>query len=307
MKHLICLFPCIVLALCPVWALAADKPSKAPELPELPEALRRLETSKGNEAGKSAARLQMKDGLLLLSLSASKPLTDTEWDAVAALHPKAFAFNNQALSDEGMDRLVALDPVSVTLRITPLTGAGVAKFGLMKNLRSLMTFHMHQATAEAKEALGSHPSLEELETAGDFCIEALSAPNLKSVGLSHLAVTVARIQELGKKPSVESLSLSGRNVTTLNNGCLAAVAKIHSLQTLKLSFAVLTYDGGLKQLEGLPNLRSLSLSQVDISAADLDKFKTALPSVKVSLIPMTAEYRKTWDAMMAKEAAPARR
>jgi hypothetical protein len=307
MKPLNRLFPFFVLALCPVWALAADKPSKSPELPELPQALRSLEASKRSHEGTPAARLQMKDGLLLLSLSTSKPLTDAEWDAVASLHPKAFGFNDQSLCDKDMDRLVALDPVSVSLRIIPLTGGGAAKFGQMKNLRSLTSHHLHQATPEAKEALANHPALEDFRSAGDFCIEALAAPHLKSVELAEKAATVARIQELVQKPSLATLSLFAHNITTIDDASLATVAKIQSLQTLKLAFTVLTYDGGLKQLQALPNLKNLSLYQVDLSPEDLQKFKDTFPSVKVNFTPMSADYRAKWDAMIAKQTNPAKR
>jgi hypothetical protein len=301
------LFPFLVLALCPLWALAADKPSKAPELPELPEALRSLEPSKRSHEGTPAARLQRKDGLLLLSLSTSKPLTDAQWDAVASLQPKAFGFNDQSLCDKDMDRLVALDPVSITLRITPVTGVGAAKFGLMKNLRSLTSHHLHQATPEAKDALANHQTLEDFRSAGDFCIEALSAPHLKSVELAEKAATVARIQELVQKPSLETLSLFAHNITTIDDASLATVSKIQSLQTLRLAFTVLTYDGGLKQLQALPNLKSLSLYQVDLSPADLQRCKDTFPSVKVNHTPMTPDYRAKWDAMIAKQTNPAKK
>jgi hypothetical protein len=249
----------------------------------------------------------MKDGLLLLALSTAKPLTDAQWDAVASLHPKSFAFNDQALTDRDMDRLVALDPVSISLRITPLTGVGAAKFGQMKNLRSLTSHHLHQPTPEAKAALANHPALEDFRSAGDFCIEALSAPNLKSVELAEKAATVARIEELVQKPSLETLSLFAHNITTINDASLATVAKIQSLQTLRIAFSVLTYEGGLKQLRSLPHLKSLSLYQVDLAPGDLEKFKEAFPSVKVNYTPMGADYRAKWDAMIAKEATPSKK
>lgn len=290
-----------VACLSSVCAFAEISTTKLPATPELPEALKSLTTSKRNHEGIPAARLMVKNGLLELHLSTAQPLTDAQWEAVGAIHPRVFSFNDQALSDKDMDRLVALDPVSVTLRITPVTGVGVAKFGLMKHLRSLTSHHMLLATPEAKDALANHPSLEDFRTAGDFCIEALSAPNLKSVELAQNAATVARIQQLVQKPSLETLNLFGHNVTTINDASLATVAKIQSLQTLKLAFTVVTYDGGLKQLQSLPNLKSLALYQVDISAADLQKFKEAMPSVKVTYTPMTPEYRTSWDAMIAKE------
>lgn len=283
---------------------AVAAPAEQPGLPELPQALRELVPSQRNHEGTPAVRLYRKDGLLGIGLSTRKPLTSAQWDAVASLHPRLFSFNDQALSDGDMDRLIALDPVSVSLRITPLTGAGAAKFGAMKNLRSLTSHHLHQPTLEAKEALTRLESLEDFRTAGEFCIEALGAPRLKSVELAEKAATAARVQELVRQPALEMLSLFAHNITTVNDACLADVAKLVSLKTLKIAFAAFTYESGLKHLEALPNLRSLSLYQVDVEAADLQRFQTACPLIKITHTPMNAEYRGKREAMLSREKTP---
>ncbi len=265
----------------------------------IPEALQSLVCSKRNHEGTPAVRIFTKDGLPAISLNTGAPLTDAQWDAVAALHPKWFSFNDLGLTDKGMGRLVALDPVSVTLRITPITGAGAAKFGAMKHLRSLTAHHLTQPTPEANEALASHPTLEDFRSAGDFCIAALRAPHLKSVELAQNAATPARVEELAAHSKIESLSLFAHNVITVDDACMASVAKIKTLKELKLAFTVLTFDHGLKQLLTLPDLSQLSLYMVDVSEADLQKFKAAMPKVQVKHTPMKPEYRKTWDEMIA--------
>lgn len=294
---------CAFLALTPVCPRANAAPPQQLEIPELPEALRELAPSKRDHPGTPAARLYRKDGLLGIGLSTQKPLTPAQWDAVASLNPRLFAFNDQSLSDGDMDRLVALDPVSVALRITPLTGTGAAKFGAMKNLRSLASHHLHQATPEAKEALTRLESLEDFRTAGEFCIEALGAPRLKSVELAEKAATAARVEELIRQSDLETLSLFAHNITTVNDACLVAVGKLAPLKTLKVAFAAFTYEGGLKHLEALPNLRSVYLNQVDVDPVDLKRLQDACPLVKITHIPMSAEYRSKWDAMRAKEKA----
>jgi hypothetical protein len=266
----------------------------------IPEALQSLVCSKRNHEGTPAIRIFTKNGLPAISINTAAPLTDAQWDAVAALHPKLFFFNDQGLTDKGMDRLVALDPVSVSLRITPITGAGAAKFGAMKHLTSLTSHHLHAPTPEAKEALANHPTLEDFRTAGHFCIEALGASHLKSVELAEKAATPARVEELAARSKIESLSLFGHNVITVDDACMASVAKIKTLKELKLAFTALTFEGGLKHLLALPDLRQLSLSMVDVSDADLQKFKAAMPKVQVKHTPMKPEYRKTWDEMIAK-------
>ncbi len=76
-----------------------------------------------------------------------------------------------------MDRLLALDPVSVGLNISPLTGKGFAKFGEMLSLVALHTNHTITPTAEAHGAFSHHPSLESFSTVGPFGVEVLEAPN----------------------------------------------------------------------------------------------------------------------------------
>jgi hypothetical protein len=278
------------------WASLHAAEQSAP----IPEALQSLVCSKRNHEGTPAVRIFTKAGLPAISLNTAAPLTDVQWDAVAALHPKWFSFNDQGLTDKGMDRLVALDPVSVTLRITPITGAGAAKFGAMKRLRSLTSHHLTQPTPEANEALASHPTLEDFRSAGDFCIAALRAPYLKSVELAQNAATPARVEELAAHSKIESLSLFAHNIITVDDACMTGVGKIKTLKTLRLSFVPLTFDGGLKPLLNLPHLTELSLYMVDVPDADLQKFKASRPQVKVKLTPMSADYRKALDKIIAK-------
>src|SRR5205809_785432 len=81
-----------------------------------------------------------------------------------------------ALDDTGMARLAALNPETVALNGSPVTGNGAAKFGEMKSLKALNTMHVTRPTPEAKAALGTHPALEVFSSDGAFCIEAVTAP-----------------------------------------------------------------------------------------------------------------------------------
>ena len=266
----------------------------------IPDALKSLVRSKRNHEEVPAVRVFAKDGLRAISLSTTAPLTDAQWDAVAALHPRVFLFNDQALTDKNMDRLVTLDAVEVTLRITPLTGAGAAKFGKMLHLRRLETHHMHEPTPQAEQALAYHPALEIFRTAGSFGIDALRAPKLKSVELAEQAANRASVEELAAHSKIETLSLFAHRILSVDDECLASVAKIKTLKTLRLSFVPLHFDGGLRHLLDLPSLTELSLYMVDVPDADLEKFKAARPQVKVKLTPMSADYRKTLDEIIAK-------
>lgn len=261
-------------------------------LPDLPEILSSMRASPVSHPGEPGAELRWKNGLLEMRLNSATPLTDAQWDAVASLKPRAFYFNHMALRDADMDRLIALDPVELYLRINPITGAGAAKFGMMRNLKSLDTHHMHKPTPEAAEALSQHPTLEYLRTAGDFCIEALRAPALKSVELAEAAATSARVEELAAHSRIEFLSLYAYNILTVDDACLRSVAKIQTLKRVRLAYASVTFEDGLKHLLSLPHLNALELFVSDISESDLAQLKTAAPRLHVKFSPMKPDYRE---------------
>ncbi|MEI7780361.1 MAG: sulfatase [Planctomycetota bacterium] len=269
-------------------------------LPELPAVLRPIQPSPRSHHGEKGAELLMKNGLLGIRLNSKTPLTPEQWEAVASLQPRAFHFNDAALRDEDMDRLIALDPMEISLRIVPLTGAGAAKLGQMPHLRLLETHHMHEPTPEAKEALAHHPSLETFRTAGDFCIDALRAPKLKSVELAERAVTIASVEQLAAHSRIEKLSLFAHNILAVDGDMLTSVAKIKTLKTLRLSFVTLAFEGELARLLDLPQLAKLHLAMADVSEGDLQRLQAAMPQVKVSFSPMPPEYRKTRDELIDK-------
>lgn len=298
----------LLAAIASLGATAFAKPPKDP-LPELPAVLQEVRPSPRSHEGDHGAQLILKHGLLGIQLNSKTPLTPEQWDAVASLRPQAFFFNDATLRDEDVDRLVALDPVEISLRIVPLTGAGVAQFGKMPHLRLLETHHMHAPTPEAKEALGNHPALETFRTAGDFGIEALRAPKLQTVEFAEKAITIPRVEELAAHSKIKSLSLFAHRILRVDGAMLESVAKIKTLETLKLAFVTLAYDGELDRLVDLPNLKELHLRTADVSEEDLQKFRAAMPKVKVTFTPMAPDYRTIRDEIIAKarqaEAVPA--
>jgi hypothetical protein len=140
----------------------ADAQNITVPLPELPATLKSIKASPRSHKHAKGAELTLKNNVLGIRLNSVTPLTPEQWDAVASLHPRSFNFNDRALRDEDMDRLVALDPVEVELRITPLTGKGAAKFAEMRSLTKLVSHHLLTPTPEAK-ALATHPTLDHCE------------------------------------------------------------------------------------------------------------------------------------------------
>ncbi len=269
-------------------APAQNKPAPLPEVPEV------LKSAKATLADRKP------DGLTL-SVDSKTPLSAEQWAAIAALHARAFSFSGSALDDAGMQRLVALNPVTVTVNGSLVTGNGAAKFGEMKSLKALHTLHITKPTPEAKTALGAHPSLEVFSSDGAFCIEAVTAPKLQRVDLKHGAASDQFAALLKNHPSLESVRLWAKGYAGLSDAALASLVTIPKLNKLSLEFSVFTYAGGLNRLKELPGLVTLDLKDIALSPEDLAKLKADLPKVKLTFTPMTAEYRAQWDGWAAKK------
>ena len=267
---------------------AQNKPAPVPEVPEV------LKPAKATLADR-------KPGGLVLGVDSKTPLSAEQWEAIAALHVRSFSFSGSALDDLGMQRLVALNPEAVTVNGSLVTSAGAAKFGEMKSLKTLHTLHITRPTPDAKVALSRHPALEVFSTDGAFCIEAVTAPRIRSVDLKHGAADDRFIALLKHHPSLESVRLWNKGYATLSDAALASLVTIPKLNKLSLEFSVFTYAGGLNRLKELPNLATLELKDVALSNEDLAKLKADLPKVKLTATPMTPEYRAQWDAWAAKK------
>ena len=269
-------------------AYAQNKPSLLPEVPEV------LKPAK-------ATLSERKPDGLTLSVDSKTPLTAGQWDAIATLRARAFSFSGAALDDAGMARLVALNPVTVTVNGSLVTGNGAAKFGEMKSLKALHTLHITKPTPEAKAALGAHPTLEVFSSDGAFCIEAVTAPKLQRVDLKHGAASDPFVALLKNHPSLESVRLWAKGYAGLSDAALASVVTIPKLSKLSLEFSVFTYAGGLNRLKEIPHLATLDLKDVALAPEDLARLKADLPKVKITFTPMSAEYRAQWDAWAAKK------
>ncbi|MEO6785363.1 MAG: hypothetical protein ABI318_04445 [Chthoniobacteraceae bacterium] len=260
-------------------------------LPEVPDVLKPAK----------AVLSEKKPGGLALSVDSKTPLSAGQWDAIAALHARSFSFSGAALDDSGMQRLVALNPEAVTVNGSLVTGVGAAKFGEMKSLKTLHTLHITRPTPEAKAALSVHPALEVFSSDGAFCIEAVTAPRLRQVDLKHGAASDQFVALLKNHPSLESVRLWNKGYATLSDVCIASLVTIPKLTRLALEFSVFTYAGGLNRLKEIPNLATLDLKDVALSADDLAKLKSDLPKVKITFTPMTPEYRTQREAWAAKK------
>lgn len=259
--------------------------------PEIPEVLKSVNVTIADKKPEGPT----------LTLDSKTALSPAQWDAIAALHPRSFAFVGAALDDAGMQRLAKMNPVAVTINGSSVTGAGAARIGEMKSLKILNTLHITKPTPEAKEALSAHPALEVYSTDGAFCIEAVTAPHLLRVDMKHTGASDVFVALLKGHPSLESVRLWNKGYATLSDTSIATLATLPKLSKLSLEFAVFSYAGGLNHLKEIKGLTTLDLKDVALSEEDLAKVKADLPKVKITFTPMTAEYRAQWDGWAAKK------
>lgn len=204
----------------------AKAQNKAPAVPDVPEALR-----------EANATLSSSNGAITLNVRSKTPLTPAQWDAIDAIKPKRLFFHGNALDDSGMARLVRVDPAVVLINENSiLTGAGVAKFGEMTSLTSLATNHTRQATPESRAAFSAHPTLESFSTISAFCIEALSAPKLKSATLEHGSACDAFIATLADHPSLETLSLGRYGGSKMTDASFSSLSTLKHLKNCRCIF-----------------------------------------------------------------------
>jgi hypothetical protein len=197
---------------------------------------------------------------------------------------QTLSFNSSGFSDDGCQVL-----------------AGLTK------LRSLALFHPSRSNAAFTGAglvhLAGLPELENLTLAGanvgDAALAAIATlPRLKGLRLWHNIETAEGLKALSGMASLRRLTLGQRlagrppRPASLSDAALPGIARITGLEELTLQEARLSGEALLK-LKELPNLRKLTVSQVDTPAADIAKLKAALPTVAIEWKPLTEEQAKT--------------
>lgn len=183
-----------------------------------------------------------------------------------------------------------------------LTDAGFQHFAAFQKLKSISFFHpafrSKEFTGSGLAHLKALPKLERLtfagSTAGDAAMEAIGQiTQLKEFRTWHTAQTQAGNAQLLKLTGLTGLRLGqrlpewGKNTPiSFDESTLETVSQLKALESLELTEARLSAKI-IPQLKALPKLTKLKIETVDISAADVEAIKAALPACKVDFKPMS--------------------
>ena len=195
-----------------------------------------------------------------------------------------------------------------------VTDAGLVGFTALTSLKSLSFFHpsfgMKGFDGSGFGALKALPQLERLTVAGTpFDDKGMAAiaqiKQLRDFRTWHTYQAQTGNQSLTRLPDLKSLWLGqrlrrydgGSNAVSLDDSTFDVLVQLKNLESLTLDEARLSLTG-LRRLQELPRLKKLELRRIDITAADVDAFKAALPSVTVDWKPLTDEERAKLESFL---------
>lgn len=227
---------------------------------------------------------------------------------------KDLTISGKTITDNTLALLTELTELErITSDGIQLTDAGYKHFKAFQKLKTLAFFHpafrSKDFTGSGLAALKALPNLENLtfagSTAGDVAMEAIGQlTQLKSFRTWHTAQTQAGNAHLAKLTKLTSLRMGQRlpewgkdSPVSFDESSMSVIAQLKTLESLELTEARL----GAKiipQLQALPKLTKLKIETVDISAADVEAIKAALPNCKVDFKAMTDVEK---DALLGKK------
>ncbi|MBB5034055.1 leucine-rich repeat domain-containing protein [Prosthecobacter vanneervenii] len=221
---------------------------------------------------------------------------------------KNLSLSGKTITDETMALLTGLKELEMlSTDGIQLTDAGYKHFAAFQKLKSLAFFHpafrSKDFTGSGLAELKALPKLERLtfagSTAGDVAMEAIGQlTQIKEFRTWHTAQTQAGNAALVKLTNLTSLRLGQRlpewgkdTPVSFDETTMEVVGKLKTLESLELTEARLSAKI-IPQLKGLPKLKRLKFETVDISAADVEAVKAALPECKVEWKEMSAEEKE---------------
>ena len=242
----------------------------------------------------------------VLQIKAEAPLPEPVWQEIEVLAPHELGASGKGFDDAAVARLARLPLEVLYLDGSSLTEVGWAVFRSMPHLTKLSLSHNLTWKGAGAASLARHPALLSLSiggsTFGDTGLPAIaSIRQLQRLSLNHATgVTDAGLTALAGHPSLEVLQLSPQGMPRITDECLKTVVTLKALKELTFNDTVLSYDGGLHLLKGLPALQKLTLLNIGLGEADLQKLKADLPKVEIKFTAWAPELVAKWEAQRAK-------
>lgn len=216
---------------------------------------------------------------------------------------KDLTISGKTITDDTLPLLAGLTELErLSTDGIQLSDAGFRHFAAFQKLKSLSLFHpafrSKDFTGSGLAFLKALPRLEKLtfagSTAGDTALEAVGQlTQLKEFRTWHTAQTQAGNAHLSKLTGLKALRIGQRlpswgreSPVSFDESTLETIAQLKALESLELTEARLSLRI-LPQLKALPGLAQLKIENVDISEADVEAIRAALPGCRVDFRPMS--------------------
>jgi hypothetical protein len=195
----------------------------------------------------------------------------------------------------------------------PMTDAGAEHFASMKSLKVLTFVHAGGGiTTKTARTVENHPALEFFIPPGTWfgdpaTYERLvkSCTRLRAVAWGHIG-SDAYCKMLEHHPALEDLWFwPDWNPPFITDAGVTSLTTLPKLRKLWLEYSRATYDGSLELLKGVPELETLTLTNMLISDDDLARLRADLPKVKITFTPMKPEHRAAFERKEAMRDMPA--
>ena len=259
-------------------------------------------------------KVTAKDGIVTeLTFRDCSKLGDAEFRAIGELkHLKSLTLYGKChgLTDATIAHLTGLAELeSIGTDGAQLTDDGLKAFTMLTNLKSASFFHtsfgMKGFTGTGFGWLKACPKLEKLTVAGismgDEGFAAISQiTRLRELRTWHTYQTEAGNAHIAKLPHLTSLNIGqrlpghGNKAQSLSDASLPTLAKITTLESLKIGEAHFTVDA-LLALKSLPKLSKLSLYETDLTVADVERLRSEMKNVKIEFEPLTEEQKRKFE------------
>ena len=236
--------------------------------------------------------IETKNVLTGLNFKEPKNLTPEDYHQIRRLESlKSLSFG-AGLDDAALKILAGMPSLeSFTTNGATLSDEGAAALALFPSLRNLTFFHPGKAfQGTGLSALAALPNFESFSVGGSttFSDPGMTAvaglPHLKALRVWHTGGTIEGVKTWRALKELKSLllgqSLPMKPPALLDDNTVAVLAEFSSLESLTLQEARLSL-AALARLKQLPNLKRLTLDNIDIPESDIALLKQELPNAVI--------------------------